>query len=66
MQINSFSRIVGKGEKQTYGTQYERDKNGTILYYPISDFNEVNTRRKSVGLDEIDWSKKKFIESKNQ
>ncbi len=54
--------MVGKGEKQIYGTLFKFDhKNNRELYYPIGDPAEVNKKRKEVGLEEVDWGKETFL-----
>ncbi|MDQ3045942.1 MAG: hypothetical protein M3R27_00215 [Bacteroidota bacterium] len=48
---------VGKKEKQIYGTQYYLDEKLLQLrYYPIENKEELNERRKKVGLWKVDVS----------
>ncbi len=58
--------MVGKGEKQVYGTQFKLNTStNTVLYYPIRDFAEVNANRKAVGLEEVDWNRERFTNPNN-
>ncbi len=54
---------VAKKEKQVYCTQYKYDeKQKKIYYYPVEEINNLNVRRKKVGLDEITISTLNFID----
>jgi hypothetical protein len=43
-----------EGRPQIYGTQFEPDENGLLRPYPIADPEQVNERRKAVGLNTIE------------
>jgi hypothetical protein len=51
---------VGRKEPQTYGTQSITDKNYNPLYYPIAEPEQLNERRRKVGLEEVDVKALKF------
>ncbi|CAN5509425.1 hypothetical protein BH10BAC1_BH10BAC1_09890 [soil metagenome] len=54
---------VAKKEKQVYGTQYKIDEQTRkLLYYPTENLNNLNERRKKVGLYEEVISEMEFIE----
>jgi len=42
--------LVNTGEKQLYGTQFHRDKKGVLVPRPIKDKENLDKRRKRVGL----------------
>lgn len=44
---------VAKGEKQVYGTQGEYDKDFKLILYPVADPENLNERRKKVGLEPL-------------
>lgn len=45
---------IHEGEKQTYGTQYKRNKeSGHFEFYPIKDLSELDKRRAEAGLSPI-------------
>ena len=43
-----------EGRPQIYGTQFEPDENGLLQPYAIADRENVNERRRSVGLNTIE------------
>jgi hypothetical protein len=43
-----------EGRPQLYGTQFDWDANGQLGPVPIEDFEHVNERRRSIGLDTIE------------
>jgi hypothetical protein len=43
-----------EGRPQIYGTQFEPDEHGLLRPYPIADPEQVNERRKAVGLNTIE------------
>lgn len=48
------SILVGKGEKQRYGTQIKVNPDtGTPFFYPIADPRNVDSRRAAVGLEPL-------------
>jgi len=49
---------VNKREKQVYGTQY-KVKDGKIIFLPIQDEQDVDQRRRSVGLESLEEYKQK-------
>lgn len=53
---------VHKGENQVYGTQYKTDGN-KITFLPIEDEENVDQRRKEVGMETLAKYKKKAEES---
>lgn len=53
--------LMGKGEKQLYGTQLKLDEETAIWYvWPIKDEAEVNERRGRLGMNTIEESLKGF------
>jgi len=44
---------VFEGKPQRYGTQFDWDENGVLSPNPADDLNEVNQRRKSIGLNTL-------------
>jgi len=42
--------LVNQAKKQLYGTQFYRDKRGSLVPRPIEDMKNLNKRRKFVGL----------------
>lgn len=53
---------VHKGQNQVYGTQYKIDDN-KILFLPIEDEENVDKRRKEVGMETLTAYKKKAEEN---
>ncbi len=45
---------VFEGKPQRYGTQFEWDKNGNLSPSLLEDLNNVNERRKSIGLNTLE------------
>lgn len=45
---------IAFGKEQVYGTQFDYDKRGRKIYYPIEDKAHLNERRKKVGLGEFE------------
>lgn len=45
---------VTKGEQQLYGTQFYFDQNNKKIVYPIFEPENLNNRRKAIGLPEIE------------
>ncbi len=45
---------VLEDQPQTYGTQFDWDKNGELSPKPFDDLSKVNQRRKSIGLNSLD------------
>ena len=43
-----------EGRPQTYGTQFQPDKNGEFVPYTIENPKEVNDRRRAVGLNTLE------------
>jgi len=50
------------GQKQVYGTQFDLDEKGWPIPFPILDQENVNSRRKSVGLNSLEERLKEAIE----
>jgi hypothetical protein len=46
--------LVNKGEKQIYGTQLQRSKDGQLIPRPIKTRRGVDERRKEVGLETLE------------
>ena len=43
--------LVSRGEKQIYGTQFRRNiETGEVTFYPIVDTENLDERRREVGL----------------
>jgi hypothetical protein len=42
--------LIHDGKKQMYGTQYKKDEQGTVTFLPIEDENDVDERRRGMGL----------------
>jgi hypothetical protein len=55
--------LVNKGKKQLYGTNFEWNAGGEIIFKPIEDIKNVNKRRAEVGLCTLD-EYKEFIKGK--
>ncbi len=45
---------VFEGKPQAFGTQFDWDKNGKMSPQPYDDLNQVNQRRKSLGLNSLE------------
>jgi len=45
------SILVKKGEKQIYGTQFYRNEKGKLIPLPIRNFENLEGKRKQVGLE---------------
>lgn len=45
---------VFEEKQQLYGTQFDWDENGNLSPNPFDDFNKVNERRKSIGLNTME------------
>lgn len=43
-----------EGKPQIYGTQFQPDKNGELISYPIEDPEYVNDRRRTIGLNTLE------------
>jgi hypothetical protein len=43
-----------EGRPQIYGTQFDPDENGLLHPYPIADPEQVNERRRAIGLNTIE------------
>jgi hypothetical protein len=43
-----------EGKPQTYGTQFQPDKNGAFVPYTIENPENVNERRRAVGLNTLE------------
>lgn len=43
-----------EGRPQRYGTQFQPEKDGRFVSYPIEDAEHVNDRRRAIGLDTIE------------
>jgi hypothetical protein len=50
---------IHAGKKQLYGTQVKKDKDGKIEIFPIEDKENVNKRRKKMGMETL----KKYLEN---
>jgi hypothetical protein len=50
------------GQKQVYGTQFDYDDKGWPISFPILDPENVNSRRKSVGLNSLEDRLEEAIE----
>ncbi len=44
---------VFEGKRQSYGTQFDWDENGVLSPQPFDDLDQVNQRRKSIGLNSL-------------
>jgi hypothetical protein len=45
---------VARKKKQIYATQYKFNESGSYIYYPVEDKKNLNERRKTKGLPELD------------
>jgi hypothetical protein len=43
--------LVNNSKKQLYGTQFYRDKRGVLIARPIKNKDNLDKRRKAVGLE---------------
>ena len=44
---------IAFGKEQVYGTQYNFDKRGRLVYFPIEDKDHLNERRNKIGLGDF-------------
>lgn len=51
-------KLVLKKQPQLYGTQFKRIKKGTVEFFKIKDKNNLNHRRKMLGMDSFQNYKK--------
>ncbi|MFT5168093.1 MAG: hypothetical protein ACI8P3_003332 [Saprospiraceae bacterium] len=54
---------MNRGVAQLYGTQYVLDHDGVVMLFQIHDMNNVNDRRKSLGLSKLEQSPKPVIDT---
>ena len=52
--------LLADGSMQLYGTQLRRNDSGEIEFHPIKDVENVDARRKKMGLNPISETAKKF------
>lgn len=43
--------LTHQGKKQIYGTQFQREKNGKLVPFPIKDIKNIDKRRKQAGIE---------------
>lgn len=53
--------LVNKGKSQLYGTQFYKDKTGTLIPRPIQDVKNLNKRRKNMDLEDYNHYQNKVI-----
>lgn len=52
--------LVSQGKKQKYGTQFYKNKKGNLVPRPIKALDQLDKRRKNVGLESFSRYKKKI------
>lgn len=57
----SFDRVLTQdNQKQIYGSQFQTNEDGKTFLLPVEDFEQIDERRASMGLESFDEYRKNF------